>query len=198
MPRTNPEARLRLVATAADMLRRRGMNATSIRELAKAAKAPLGSTYHYFPNGKKQVVIEAVNFAGDKISGMLQKSLEKGAVAGLETFLQIWRDVIESTEFQAGCPVIAVAMEQATNEDVEAAHEAAAKVFNRWQKLLSTSLAEEGIEQSRANALATMYIASAEGALGICRATKDISAFDQVTEQLRFLLETTLKETRTK
>ena len=95
------------------------MNATSIQELAKAAKAPLGSTYHYFPNGKKQVVIEAVNFAGDKISGMLQKSLEKGAVAGLETFLQIWRDVIESTEFQAGCPVIAVAMEQATNETLK-------------------------------------------------------------------------------
>ncbi|MCG8610499.1 MAG: TetR/AcrR family transcriptional regulator [Pseudomonadales bacterium] len=169
------------------------MNATSIRELAKAAKAPLGSTYHYFPNGKKQVVTEAVQFAGDKISNMLTKALKNGPVAGLDSFLHLWRDVIESTDFKAGCPVIAVAMEEATNEDIEAAHQAAALVFNRWQKLLSESLVQAGINESRANSLATMIIASAEGALAICRATKDFEPFDQVTDQLHFLLENALK-----
>lgn len=37
-----------MLAGAADMLSRRGANATSIREVAKHAQAPLGSTYHYF------------------------------------------------------------------------------------------------------------------------------------------------------
>ena len=194
MARTNPEARLRLVATAADMLRRRGMNATSIRELAKAAKAPLGSTYHYFPDGKKQVITEAIQFAGDKISGMLQKALTHGAVTGVESFLQVWRDVIESTHFNAGCPVIAAAMEEATNEDVEAAHVAVAAVFNQWRDLLGDALVKEGIKKKRARALATMIIASAEGALAMCRATKDIEPFDQVTEQLHFLLDAALKQ----
>lgn len=194
MARTNPEARLRLVATAADMLRRRGMNATSIRELAKAAKAPLGSTYHYFPDGKKQVITEAIQFAGDKISGMLQKALIHGAITGVNSFLQVWRDVIESTHFNAGCPVVAAAMEEATNEDVEAAHAVAAAVFNQWRKLLGDALVKEGIEQERAGALATMIITSAEGALAMCRATKDIEPFEQVTEQLHFLLDAALKQ----
>ena len=54
------ESRQRLVAGAADMMRRRGLNATSVRELAKHAQAPLGSTYHYFPGGKYQLAAEAV------------------------------------------------------------------------------------------------------------------------------------------
>ncbi|MCG8537410.1 MAG: TetR/AcrR family transcriptional regulator [Pseudomonadales bacterium] len=192
MARSNPEARLRLVATAADMLRRRGMNATSIRELAKAANAPLGSTYHYFPDGKKQVITEAIQFAGNKISSMLETALKQGAKSGLQSFLHVWRDVIESTNFNAGCPVIAAAMEEATNDDIDAAREAAATVFNKWQKLISETLITEGIKRKQANALATMIIASTEGALAMCRATKDIKPFDQVTEQLHLLLDIAL------
>lgn len=192
MARSNPEARLRLVATAADMLRRRGMNATSIRELAKAANAPLGSTYHYFPDGKRQVITEAIQFAGDKISSMLETALKQGAKSGLQSFLHVWRDVIESTNFNAGCPVIAAAMEEATNDDIDAAREAAATVFNKWQKLISETLITEGIKRKQANALATMIIASTEGALAMCRATKDIKPFDQVTEQLHLLLDIAL------
>jgi len=194
MARSNPEARLRLVATAADMLRRRGMNATSIRELAKAANAPLGSTYHYFPDGKKQVITEAIQFAGNKISSMLETALKQGAKSGLQSFLHVWRDVIESTNFNAGCPVIAAAMEEATNDDIDAAREAAATVFNKWQKLISETLMTEGIKRKQANALATMIIASTEGALAMCRATKDIKPFDQVTEQLHLLLDIALAQ----
>ena len=194
MARSNPEARLRLVATAADMLRRRGMNATSIRELAKAANAPLGSTYHYFPDGKKQVITEAIQFAGNKISSMLETTLKQGAKSGLQSFLHVWRDVIESTNFNAGCPVIAAAMEEATNDDIDAAREAAATVFNKWQKLISETLITEGIKRKQANALATMIIASTEGALAMCRATKDIKPFDQVTDQLHLLLDIALAQ----
>ena len=193
MARSNPEARLRLVATAADMLRRRGMNATSIRDLAKAAKAPLGSTYHYFPEGKKQVITEAVQLAGDKVSTMLTRELTKGVISGVESFLQLWRDVILSTEYKAGCPVIAVVMEEATTAEIDAAHQVAAAVFNHWRGLLGTALVEEGVDEAQAKSLATMIIASTEGALAMCRATKDIEPFDQVATQLRFLLTKTLK-----
>ena len=64
-------SRGRLVMGAADMIRRRGLNATSVRDLAKHARAPLGSTYHYFPGGKQQVATEAVQFAGAVISRRL-------------------------------------------------------------------------------------------------------------------------------
>lgn len=184
MARTNPEARLRLVTTAADMLRRRGLNATSIRELAKAANAPLGSTYHYFPGGKQQVVSEALQYAGDKVTGMLGKALEQGPREGLNTFLGYWRGVIKSTDFRAGCPVIAVAMEDAADEEAKAAQAVAATIFERWEALLKQSLMDHGVAELQAEELATMIVASAEGALALCRAKKDIQPFDQVSAVL--------------
>ena len=63
MTGTDQPSRQQLVAGAADMIRRRGLNATSIREVAKHAGTPLGSTYHYFPGGKHQLAAEAVRYA---------------------------------------------------------------------------------------------------------------------------------------
>lgn len=64
----SPAARERIVAGAADMISRRGLNATSIRETAKHARAPLGSTYHYFPEGKQQLATEAVRYTGEWVA----------------------------------------------------------------------------------------------------------------------------------
>lgn len=192
MPRTNPEARERLVATAADMLRRRGLSATSIRELAKAAHAPLGSTYHYFPEGKKQVVTEAVQYAGNKVSSILEDAFAQGPAVGLDAFLALWRDVIVSCDFKAGCPIIAVAMVEPSSDEVEAARIEAAKVLDHWQKLIARSVQEHGVGEARADQLATMIIASAEGALAMCRAKKDVAPFDVVTDQLRHMMKMAL------
>ena len=192
MPRINPEARTKLVATAAHMLRTRGMNATSIRELAKEASTPLGSTYHYFPEGKKQLISEAVAFAGDNVASLLDKALQGGTLAGVTSFLATWREVVESSQFRAGCPVVAVAMEQASSEDIEAAHKAAAKVFDQWCALLRASLISDGIAEHKASALATMIIATAEGAIAMCRAKKSTKPLDEVFEQLSWLIKQAL------
>ncbi|MFC3153375.1 TetR/AcrR family transcriptional regulator [Litoribrevibacter euphylliae] len=188
MARTNPETRIRLVSTAADMLRRRGLNATSIRELAKAAEAPLGSTYHYFPDGKKQVVLEALEFVGQKVSAMLQDAIQKDAVDGVQTFLGLWSGILQETEFRAGCPVISVAMEEATTEDIELMHREASNIFNRWQAILRDGFVDDGIEATQAEQLATMVVAASEGALAMCRAEKSLKPLENVTAQLLVLI----------
>ena len=121
-------SRDRFVIGAADMIRRRGLNATSVRELAKHAGAPLGSTYHYFPGGKQQVVTEAVEFAGDVVSRTLAAELCRGPVVGLRAFLALWREVVMGNDFRAGCPVLAVSIEE-PHDDETAPLDAAAKVF---------------------------------------------------------------------
>src|SRR5699024_12852403 len=82
--RTDPRARQRIVVGAADMISRRGLSATSIREMAKHAKAPLGSTYHYFPDGKQQLATEAGRYAGERVAGALRQELEAAPRAGLQ------------------------------------------------------------------------------------------------------------------
>src|SRR3954462_11269921 len=128
------ESRQRLVAGGADMMRRRGLNATSVRELAKHAQAPLGSTYHYFPGGKYQLAAEAVRWADDLTVRALTKQLRAGPLAGLRAFLQMWRKVLTDSDFGAGCPALAASVEDQP-DDGTAPREAAAAAFSNWTSI---------------------------------------------------------------
>ena len=184
MSQDDADPRQRLVATAADLLRRRGLSSTSIRELAKHARAPLGSTYHYFPGGKPQLISEAVSYSGGGIHRRLQKELAAGPLAGLEAFLALWREVLLAGDFRAGCPVIAVAADDASAEEDALPLAAAAAALDSWQRLLAESLRGAGVPPDEAEALATMIIASVEGAILLCRAQRSLTAFERVTRVL--------------
>jgi AcrR family transcriptional regulator len=185
MTEPNPPARRQLVAGAADMIRRRGLNATSIREVAKHAATPLGSTYHYFPGGKQQLATEAVRFAGDTVARMLAKSLRAGPVDGLRAFFALWRQILTESGFRAGCPVLAVSVEEAADGQVLSA---AAEVFTGWETQLAGSLREHGVDVTEAGQLATLVVAAAEGAVALCRARRSTQPLDRVAGRLESLL----------
>lgn len=180
-----PAPREQLVAGAADVLRRRGLHATSIREVARHSGAPLGSTYHYFPGGKDQLTTEAVRFAGDLVTRVLRDRLDAGPAEGVRSFLALWRDVVTGTGYRAGCPVLAVAVEEA---DGSGAADAAAEVFRAWESLLAASLEAHGVAPERARRLAALVVTATEGAVAVCRAERSARALDHVAAELDALL----------
>ncbi|WP_405494330.1 TetR/AcrR family transcriptional regulator [Nocardia sp. NBC_00511] len=188
------DSRRRLVAGAADMIRRRGLAATSVRELAKHAHAPLGSTYHYFPGGKTQLAAEAVGYAGDTVTGMLERRLRQGPTEGLRAFLHTWRKILVDSDFRAGCPVLAVAVEDVPEAE-GAPRAAAAAAFTAWTGLIASTLREHGVEQPAAESTAILIIAAFEGSLAMCRAERSTAALDRVAEQLERVLHATLETT---
>ena len=177
------DARQRVVSAAAEMLARHGLNATSIRETAKRANAPFGSTYHHFPGGKHQVVVEAVRFAGKRVSDSLDQQLQAGAAAGVGGFLRAWRDMLVQSGFRIGCPVMA-AVEEPVEDIAEDVLQAAAQVLDDWIGRLAVSLEAQGRDRTSAISVATLIVASLEGAIVLCRAQRSIAAFDQICEQL--------------
>ncbi|MFC3997353.1 TetR/AcrR family transcriptional regulator [Nocardiopsis sediminis] len=181
-------ARRRMVAGAADMIRRRGLASTSVRELAAHAQTPLGSTYHYFPGGKQQLAAEAVRFAGGYVSATLTRELAAGPVAGLRAFLDLWRATVLDSDFRAGCPVLAVAVEEQPAQAESGAVAAAAEVFAEWEALLARSLVGQGVAEDRAARLATLVVAAVEGTVAMCRAKRDIRPLDDTAAQLEELL----------
>lgn len=193
MSQSKPEARRRLIAGAAEMLSRRGLNATSIRELAKYSKAPLGSTYHYFPGGKKQVVVEAVRYVGGKVTAVLAESLQAGPLHGLSAFLELWREQVLKSDFEAGCPILSVAVEEPDSDEGMVALDAAARVFATWTDVMSQSLRMEGVEDEQAKQLATLIVSSVEGTVALCRAQRSIEPLDRVSRQLEWLIETAIQ-----
>jgi AcrR family transcriptional regulator len=175
--------RQRMVAGAADMISRRGLNATSVRELAKHTKAPLGSTYHYFPGGKYDLATEAVRWADDLTVSVLTTELTKGPQAGLSAFLSLWRKVVLDSDFHAGCPVLAVAVEDLPAEH-DAPRAAAAAAFQQWTTLLAESLRDAGATAEDAEEVSTLIVAAVEGTVAMCRAQRSIAPLDRVTTQL--------------
>src|SRR4051812_23468853 len=64
MTNVEPRPRDRMVFSAVQLIRRQGVTATGVRDVVADARAPRGSVQHYFPDGKEQLVGEAVEWAG--------------------------------------------------------------------------------------------------------------------------------------
>jgi len=183
------DSRQRLVAAAADMLAQHGLNATSIRETAKRADAPVGSTYHHFPGGKQQVVVEAVQLAGHRITAGLDHQLQPGGfAAGLRAFVGAWRERLVRSDFRIGCPVVAAAIEEPIDDAAEHVIAAAAEVFSAWERRIVRALVGDGFDEASAARMATLIIASVEGAIVLCRAARSIEPFDRVTRELETMV----------
>lgn len=184
MSARQPGVRQRVVEAAALVLAQHGLNAASIREMTKRAEAPFGSTYHHFPGGKQQVVVEAVRLAGARVGEALDHHLQSGPAAGLSGFLASWRSTLVRSDFRIGCPVMAAAVEEPIDDVAEGALDAAAQVFAEWEAQLAASFQANGCDRDRAVQLATLIITSVEGAIVLCRAQRSIVPFDRVGAQL--------------
>lgn len=178
-------SRDRMVAGAADLLARRGLTAMSVRELARHADAPLGSTYHHFPGGKSQLATEAVRWADGQTAAVLSAAMTAGPRAGLRAVLGMWRTALLDSDYQRGCPVLAVAVHQDADD---AARDAAVFAFSNWTALLAAALHEHGMARPAAADLATLIVAAAEGAVAMCRAERSVQPLDVVAAQLEKLL----------
>lgn len=177
------DTRSRMIHGAALLVGTRGAASMSLRELAKEAGVPIGSTYHHFPGGKQQLVEEAVRSVGANINRHIEASRHGGAAAALEQFTDGWRNVLRDSDFRTGCPVLAVA-----TEDDPALREVATKVFDSWQTSLATVLADAGMDPERAPRLAMLVVAAIEGAVALCRAEQTITPLEDVSVELQALL----------
>lgn len=182
------DARDRMVSGAADMLGRRGLSAMTVRELARHAGAPLGSTYHYFPGGKAQLAAEAVRWADAHTTEVLERAIAAGPAAMLDALLGTWRDALENSDFQRGCAVLAVAVQNSTDDDDAAPRDAAVFAFSNWTTILVRSLREAGLAHSEAADAATLIVAAVEGAVAMSRAERSTDPLAAVGRRLHAML----------
>ncbi|AXH34108.1 hypothetical protein DVJ78_00440 [Humibacter sp. BT305] len=122
----------------------------------------------------------AVAESGARSIAMIQAWRGERAIVIAERFLAAWRMLLTGTEFRAGCAVLAVT----TSTDSSDVLDDAGSVFRSWREELASLLAEGGLAADRALAVATMLIASAEGAVVMSRAERRIDPFDEVAAEV--------------
>lgn len=173
--------RERMVASAALLIRERGAHPTAIADVLEHSGAPRGSAYHYFPGGRTQLLCEAIDYASDQIAARLARADSTAAL--LDGMIAGFRKQLLNSEFRAGCPVVAVAVEAGDSESP--VQERAAAAFRRWTGQIVARLQDDGVATDRAEELAMLIIGSIEGAVVIARATRDVKPLDLIHRQLR-------------
>jgi hypothetical protein len=124
----------------------------------------------------------------------MERRIERAAssghpVAALGIFVDAWREVLEDSNFRAGCPIIAVAAEADAGSTATAA---AAEAFTRWQEMIARALLDAGVGRTDARRLATLVVAGIEGAILLCRARRDIRPLRDVHRALEATLRTAI------
>ncbi|MFE1441835.1 TetR/AcrR family transcriptional regulator [Streptomyces sp. NPDC058739] len=180
-----------MVFSAAQLIRRDGVASTGMREVAAHAGAPRGSLQHYFPDGKEQLVNEAVAWAGRYAGSRVERfmaALDEPTPSGLfARMVGQWTDEYETEGFAGGCPVAAATVDRART--AESTREAAAAAFAAWTAPVARALAGMGVPEPRAEALATLMISALEGAVLVARAERDARALTTVARELGPLLD---------
>jgi TetR/AcrR family transcriptional repressor of lmrAB and yxaGH operons len=172
--------RERMVASAVDLLARRGLQATSFSEVLEHSGAPRGSVYHHFPGGKDQMIGSALDAAGTRAIELLDRKAGAPAEDVATWFLHIWREVLIRGKFEAGCADLAVAVAAGSPELLDQT----ALVFRTWRRRLAELLEQGGLRPADAQRFAAMLVASSEGAVVLARAEQSLEPFDLVAEQL--------------
>jgi len=172
--------RERMVASALDLLARRGLQATSFSAVLEHSGAPRGSVYHHFPGGKDQMIDSALDAAGGRAIELIERKAGAPAEEVAAWFLHIWREVLIRGKFEAGCAVLAVAVAADSPELLDHT----ARVFRAWRTSLAGLLEQGGLTPLDATRFAAVLVASSEGAVVLARAEQSLEPFDLVAEQL--------------
>ena len=183
--------RERMVRSAAQLIRRKGVSGTGMREIVTEADAPRGSLQHYFPGGKEEIVSDALLWSGDVMARRTRRCLvglkSRTPSALLASIVDIWRRELTEEQFSAGCPLVAAAVDTAATS--EQLRQVLRRAFDGWLEPLSESLVDLGVPLERADNLAIVVIAALEGAIILARIRRDLTPLDALIRELGPLLD---------
>lgn len=186
----------RFLAAATTLFRRQGYSGTGLKQVARDGGAPMGSLYHFFPGGKQDLALQAIARTHERYDELLVRifaTTDHTAEAAIAWFAMA-AQALEESDFADGCPIGTVACEVAsTNEELR---QASAVVFASWRARVIDQLIVEGVTVDRARRLASLAVASLEGAILLARNERDVAPLhdtgDVVAEVLR--METSRKD----
>ncbi|MFI9634156.1 TetR/AcrR family transcriptional regulator [Nocardia sp. NPDC051929] len=162
-----------------------GVAGTGVADLLEQSGTARQSIYTHFPGGKTELIEESVRTAGAWIEQMIQQMAETlTPLEMLRAFVEYWKWVLVTSDYQSGCPIAAGAYGGAPG-----ARELASQAFRRWEDHLAEQAIARGVAAHTAHSLATTTIAAIEGAVMMSIADRSITPLNRTYDQLRELFQ---------
>jgi AcrR family transcriptional regulator len=166
----------RIVAAMGQLMRHQGYGATSLKHIVDAASAPIGSVYHFFPQGKRQVAADALRSTAAAYIALVPLVMDPHADLGdaLRAFFLAAADDIESAGWATMCPVVMVGAEVADREPE--LRSVCASIVGGWIDQGSAYFVGRGVAPAEARLLTLTALSALEGAFSIARITRSAEA----------------------
>lgn len=180
--------RQKIISKAAELLELQGYRATGLNQIVEESDTPRGSLYYYFPEGKEELVAEAVLHRAQVMQDHAREILNEFEDP-VEAFYQLILDIsraAESCDCQHGSPLAMVALE-ASNSN-ETIREACREAYAGIRQALTDKLIGSDYAPDEANALAMITLSAVEGAGILSRTEKSAAPLETVAEQIKILL----------
>src|SRR6478672_5496992 len=172
-------ARDRIVRSAVELVRERGVHGVGLRQIVAHADGPRGSLQRYFPGGKTQLITEALNLAGAEVLDDTESRLLTAATLAdaIDAIFAPWRQVLRESNFTMGCPIAATVIDASGDDRLR---QEASALLDHWRDSVRTALIKFGARQSTAEDDASVLLAALEGALILSRANQSTQPLDTV------------------
>ena len=172
-------ARDRIVRSAAALVRERGVHGVGLREIVAHADGPRGSLQRYFPDGKTQLIAEALELAGAEVLEETESVLAGAATLAdaIDAIFAPWRKVLVESNFTMGCPIAATVVDAGGDDRLR---QGAHALLDQWRDSVHAVLVKFGGEDSIGEDDASVLLAALEGALILSRASQSTKPLDSV------------------
>ncbi len=164
----NNPTRDHLLDVATKLFHSQGYHATGLNQILKESGTPKGSLYHYFPNGKDQLVKEVVQSSSNRLVKDIQAHLDSdlNPVIAIQHYLDKMSQRFENLETPDKLdmpPFSLISLESAfANEEIR---QVCQENYNQVEQLYYKKIVASGVAQPEARALAVSICAAIEGVL---------------------------------
>lgn len=178
--------RERLIQSAIELMRERGVHATGLSDLLERSNTARGSIYQHFPGGKTELMEQATLEAGRIITARIEELTHAlPAEDVIRAFVEGWKRNLIDGDFTGGCPIMAAAQ---SGPEALVVREASAAVFADWARVIAASIESKGVDAATATSLGSFIVSTLEGAILQCRSARSVQPLDDAGAGLTMLL----------
>jgi TetR/AcrR family transcriptional repressor of lmrAB and yxaGH operons len=127
----------KMIEATITLMRRAGFSAAGINEIVKESGTPKGSIYHFFPEGKRQIVSESLTVYTQRVLAVYDEALSSAVRPGekIQALFRVVTQRLKRSNYRQSCAAGAVCLD--LDEDLEGVRLAIAGAFSDWITLIS-------------------------------------------------------------
>jgi TetR/AcrR family transcriptional repressor of lmrAB and yxaGH operons len=179
-------SRQRMIEATIELMRGSGLSGAGINEIVRASDAPKGSVYHFFPNGKQQIVSEALDVYSPRVMRFIEEAMSgaRSNPARVRRLFEAFAQRVEGADFRKSCACGTVCLD--LDNEQEALRAVVEAAFRRWAELIARHIDLGNARRSRA--FACLVLTAIEGAYIRSRAERSGHPFREAGDLLAELV----------